>query len=76
MADLIDQGLVPRPASITVLYADTRQELPPLHNAALGVLRALEARGFDTRVVLPQLDHRFFVYMLGRGVPPPVVNRT
>ena len=71
MADLIDQGLVPRPASITVLYADTRQELPPLHNAALGVLRALEARGFDTRVVLPQLDHRFFVYMLGRGVPPP-----
>ncbi|XGB41743.1 MAG: hypothetical protein LVS60_16090 [Nodosilinea sp. LVE1205-7] len=29
VADLIDQGLVPRPASITVLYADTRQELPP-----------------------------------------------
>jgi DNA sulfur modification protein DndC len=71
VAHLLDQGLVPRPASVTVLYADTRQELPPLHQAALGVLRALEGRGFDTRVVLPQLDHRFFVYMLGRGVPPP-----
>jgi len=54
-----------------VLYADTRQELPPLHNAAMGVLNALEKKGFDTRVVLPELDHRFFVYMMGRGVPPP-----
>jgi len=71
VADLLDKGLVPRPASITVLYADTRQELPPLHNAAMGVLKALQERGFDTRVVLPELDHRFFVYMLGRGVPPP-----
>jgi DNA sulfur modification protein DndC len=71
VADLLDKGLVPRPTSITVLYADTRQELPPLHNAAMGVLKALRERGFDTRVVLPELDHRFFVYMLGRGVPPP-----
>jgi DNA sulfur modification protein DndC len=71
VADLLDKGLVSRPASITVLYADTRQELPPLHNAAMGVLKALRERGFDTRVVLPELDHRFFVYMLGRGVPPP-----
>lgn len=71
VADLLDKGLVPRPASITVLYADTRQELPPLHNAAMGVLKTLRERGFDTRVVLPELDHRFFVYMLGRGVPPP-----
>ena len=29
VADLIDKGLIPRPASLTVLYADTRQELPP-----------------------------------------------
>lgn len=71
VADLLDKELVPRPKSITVLYADTRQELPPLHNAAMGVLKALKERGFDTRVVLPELDHRFFVYMLGRGVPPP-----
>lgn len=71
VADLIDKGLVPRPESVTVLYADTRQELPPLHNAAMALLSKLEERGFDTRVVLPRLDHRYFVYMLGRGVPPP-----
>ena len=71
VADLIDKGLVPRPASITVLYADTRQELPPLHNAAMALLDKLKERGFDTRVVLPKLDHRYFVYILGRGVPPP-----
>ncbi|MEY3300519.1 MAG: hypothetical protein RLZZ597_3779 [Cyanobacteriota bacterium] len=71
VADLLDKGLVPRPESITVLYADTRQELPPLHNAAMALLSKLQEKGFDTRVVLPKLDHRYFVYMLGRGVPPP-----
>jgi DNA sulfur modification protein DndC len=71
VADLIEKGDIPQPESVTVLYADTRQELPPLHNAAMGVLQALKRKGFDTRVVLPELDHRFFVYMLGRGVPPP-----
>lgn len=62
---------MPQPARITVLYADTRQELPPLHNAAMALLGKLQEKGFDTRVVLPKLDHRYFVYMLGRGVPPP-----
>lgn len=71
VADLIENGKIPRPESLTVLYADTRQELPPLHNAAMALLSNLENRGFETRVVLPQLDHRYFVYMLGRGVPPP-----
>lgn len=71
VADLLDKGLIPRPTSVTVLYADTRQELPPLHNAAMALLENLRGRGFDTRVVLPKLDHRYFVYMLGRGVPPP-----
>jgi DNA sulfur modification protein DndC len=61
----------PKPDSLTVLYADTRQELPPLHNAAMALLDNLRERDFDTRVVLPQMDHRYFVYMLGRGVPPP-----
>ena len=71
VVDLIEKGQIPRPDSLTVLYADTRQELPPLHNAAMALLDNLESRGFDTRVVLPQMDHRYFVYMLGRGVPPP-----
>jgi len=71
VADLIEKGDIPRPESVTVLYADTRQELPPLHNAAMALMENLRERGFDTKVVLPQLDHRYFVYILGRGVPPP-----
>jgi DNA sulfur modification protein DndC len=71
VADLIEKGDIPRPESVTVLYADTRQELPPLHNAAMALMENLRERGFDTRIVYPQLDHRYFVYMLGRGVPPP-----
>jgi DNA sulfur modification protein DndC len=68
---LISKGLVPRPKSLTVLYADTRMELPPLQISAIGVLRELRRRGIETRVVLPELDDRFFVYLFGRGVPPP-----
>ncbi|MFM7448311.1 MAG: phosphoadenosine phosphosulfate reductase family protein [Leptolyngbyaceae cyanobacterium] len=71
VANLIETDQIPRPESLTILYADTRQELPPLHLAAMGILEELEQRGFDTRVVLPDLDYRYFVYMLGRGVPPP-----
>lgn len=71
IANLIETGQIPKPESLTILYADTRQELPPLHLAAMGILKELEQRGFDTRVVLPDLDYRYFVYMLGRGVPPP-----
>lgn len=71
IAHLIETGQVPKPESLTVLYADTRQELPPLHSSALGILEELRKRGFETRVVLPELDHRYFVYILGRGVPPP-----
>lgn len=68
---LIEAGRVPTPASLTVLYADTRMELPPLQRAALAMLDTLSSRGASTRVVLPELDDRFMVYMLGRGVPPP-----
>jgi DNA sulfur modification protein DndC len=68
---LIEQGLVPKPESLTVLYADTRMELPPLQTSALAILDQLRERGHDARVVLPELDDRFMVYMLGRGVPPP-----
>ncbi len=71
IAHLLESKRIPKPESLTVLYADTRQELPPLHAAAMGILAELKARGFHTRVVLPELDHRYFVYMLGRGVPPP-----
>lgn len=68
---LIESGRVTPPKSLTILYADTRQELPPLQRAALRILNSLEGRGCQTQVVLPQLDDRFYVYVLGRGVPPP-----
>jgi DNA sulfur modification protein DndC len=79
VAHLIETGQIDKPESLTILYADTRQELPPLHVSALNILDALRDRlqphfqkgGFETRVVQPDLDYRYFVYILGRGVPPP-----
>lgn len=35
VAHLIETGQIPRLKSLTILYADTRQELPPLHQAAI-----------------------------------------
>ncbi|MCC7369672.1 MAG: phosphoadenosine phosphosulfate reductase family protein [Chloroflexi bacterium] len=71
---LIETGRVPKPETLSVLYADTRMELPPLQTAAMETLAALEQRGVRTQVVLPAMDDRFFVYVLGRGVPPPKNN--
>lgn len=67
----IKNHLIDAPESLTILYADTRQELPPLQKTAMQFLAALQADGHDTQIVLPPLDDRFYVYMLGRGVPPP-----
>src|SRR5438067_2109325 len=75
VAHLIERGEVPRPERLHVLYADTRMELLPLMVAAGEIRARLQARGIDVRTVLPELDERYFVYMLGRGVPPPN-NRT
>ena len=71
VASLIASGAIQPPESLTVLYADTRMELPPLQAAAMLVLQTLQRRGIHTQVVLPALDDRFFVYIFGRGVPPP-----
>lgn len=71
VAHLIASGAIAAPESLTILYADTRMELPPLQIAALQILSELEQRGITTQIVLPALDDRFFVYMFGRGVPPP-----
>lgn len=35
---LIEAGRVPRPESLTILYADTRMELPPLQLAAMKLM--------------------------------------
>lgn len=71
IAYLIQTGQITPPETLTVLYADTRMELTPLHASAMNLLQELEIRGIHTQIVLPSLDDRFFVYMFGRGVPAP-----
>lgn len=71
---LIETGMVDKPETLTVLYSDTRQEIPPLHIGALKTLQAMRERGYTAQVVQPKMDDRYFVYMLGRGVPPPNNN--
>jgi DNA sulfur modification protein DndC len=71
---LIEQGRIPKPKSLTVLYSDTRQELPPLQIGAVETLKTVKNMGYNASIVLPEIDKRFFVYMLGRGVPPPNNN--
>lgn len=70
---LIESGRVARPETLTVLYADTRMELTPLSAAALDIQDELREREIEieVRTVMAPMDRRFFVYMLGRGVPPP-----
>lgn len=71
---LLESGQVQRPRKLTVYYADTRQELPPLAIAAAQITEELQRRGIDVRTVRAPLDKRFLVYILGRGVPPPNNN--
>jgi DNA sulfur modification protein DndC len=71
---LIESGKVPRPRSITVFLADTRQELPPLWAAAMQIIDELRERGVRVEIVTAAMDKRFMVYILGRGVPPPNNN--
>lgn len=68
---LIEAERVTPPKSLTVLMSDTRMELPPLFATAMTILKELRDRGVQTKLVQPAMDDRFFVYMLGRGVPPP-----
>jgi DNA sulfur modification protein DndC len=71
---LIDTGKIRRPKTLTVFYADTRQELPPLAISAEQIMDELRERGIAVEVVRAPMDKRFMVYILGRGVPPPNNN--
>lgn len=72
---LIETGQIARPETLTVYYADTRQELPPLALAAAEIMAQLARYPWiRMRVVTAPLDKRFLVYILGRGVPPPNNN--
>jgi DNA sulfur modification protein DndC len=71
---LIEVGRIAAPKTLTVFYADTRQELLPLAIAAQAIMDQLRSRGIRVEVVMAPLDKRFLVYILGRGVPPPNNN--
>jgi DNA sulfur modification protein DndC len=71
---LITSGKIKAPRSLTVFYADTRQELTPLAIAAEQIMDELSERGIRIEVVTAPMDKRFMVYILGRGVPPPNNN--
>ncbi len=71
---LLDTGQLARPKSLSVFYADTRQELPPLAIAAERIMLQMAERGIRCEVVRAPIDKRFLVYILGRGVPPPNNN--
>ena len=66
---LIENKLIKAPKSLTVLYADTGLELPPLHQTAMDILQSVRKRGYRVIIVHPEIDSRYFVYMFGRGVP-------
>lgn len=68
---LIQQGKMEAPETMTVLYADTRQELPPLHACAMQIMEMAKSLGCNTQIVLPEMSKRFWPYILGRGVPSP-----
>jgi DNA sulfur modification protein DndC len=70
----IKSGIVRRPKNLTVIYADTRLELPPLHESAMEILADVRRRGFNTKVAMAPIDKRLMTYILGRGVPPPNNN--
>ncbi len=76
LVHFIESGQLKAPKSLSVFYADTRQELPPLQAAAEQIMEGLRRRGnwIRTEVVRAPMDKRFLVYMLGRGVPPPNNN--
>ncbi|MDQ7981884.1 phosphoadenosine phosphosulfate reductase family protein [Paraburkholderia sp. SARCC-3016] len=71
---LLDAGKIARPKTLTVFYADTRQELSPLAISAERIMDELRERGIAVEIVRAPLDKRFMVYILGRGVPPPNNN--
>lgn len=67
----IESGLIDRPERLTVCYADTRVEIPPLWWSALEIMENLRRRGIEVRVVTAPIHKRLLPYILGYGVPAP-----
>jgi len=62
---------------LRVVYSDTLLEMPPLRKNAEAILdhlrkmRRVRRGTWDVDVVLPRIEDRFWVKILGRGYPPP-----
>ena len=69
--ELIRRDQISAPKNLKVFIADTRMELIPLWQNAIQLINQIEERGYSVEVVMPEIDNRFWVYMLGYGVPPP-----
>jgi DNA sulfur modification protein DndC len=67
----INRGYVNRPARLIVLRSDTTYELLDLQNNAEAIMSEVRQRGFEAITVGPEPKDRFYVNILGRGVPPP-----
>lgn len=75
LVHLIESGELPKPTRLYVLYADTRQELPPIQASAELIMAMLRTRDWiEVIVVRAPIAKRFMPYILGRGVPPPNNN--
>lgn len=75
LVHLIEAGELPKPKKLYVFYADTRQELLPIQASAMLIIERLRERDWiEVVIVCAPLDKRFWVYILGRGVPPPNNN--
>ena len=51
----IESGQINRPKRIHVLYADTRQEPPPLQACAMALLQKARELGCNVQVVMPPI---------------------
>jgi DNA sulfur modification protein DndC len=62
---------------ITVIYCDTRVEIPTVHQHVRETLKRVAAEAEHDRIPLkillaqPRMGDRYFVKVIGRGYPPP-----
>lgn len=66
----VKAGHVPRPPRLVCVHSDTGQEFPDLEANAQAMMSALADAGWEVKTVTPAPEDRFYVKVLGRGVPP------
>jgi DNA sulfur modification protein DndC len=75
--EIIRRSLNWKPDSIDVVYCDTLEEIPPMHQAALEFLNYIhatadeEALPIHTHIAQPAPKETYWYLMLGKGYPAP-----